>query len=271
MTKLSNIFRKKPTENKLGYQLFAFDVNGEGAKSFVFSRYDDIYDIIKKYSNPHFYEETTFAKSIKLYIDIDEDKLFENKLERDKYANFVLNSVLSKMSIKIYQAFKIKDTPAIILISDTLKKVSLHIIYPNIIFSNLNDMKHFMHNVDIMDKVNYIDGAVYRIGCFRMLYCSKYGKENKLIYYDSRYYNKPQDDYLLFLDTCICYTNNKKPLEYKIENEIPKKKTKNEIKQSMLREKNVLEKKYKYTYLLFLFYFIFIIFIFGKFRHIGRK
>ncbi len=207
MEKLSNIFHKKPN-NPTDEQLFAFDVNINGAKNFVFNSYNNIYNIINN-STSHFYEDNTFAKSIKLYIDIDEDKKFNNELERDKYANYILGNILSKLSIKIYQSFKINDTPSIILISDTLNKLSLHIIYPNIVFNNIYEMKYFMNDID------YVDQAVYRIGCFRMMYCSKLGKDNKLIYFDSRHYYKPYDDYLLFLDTCICYVN-KPPLEYKI-------------------------------------------------------
>jgi hypothetical protein len=230
MEKLSNTFHKKPTENKTDEQLFAFDVNINGAKNFVFNSYINIYDIIKNPNyNSHFHEDNTFAKSIKLYIDIDEDKKFNNELERDKYANFILGNILSKLSIKIYQSFKINDTPSIILISDTLNKLSLHIIYPNIVFNNVYEMKYFINDID------YIDQAVYRVGCFRMMYCSKFGKDNKLIYFDSRNYKKPNDDYLLFLDACICYTNNKKPLEYKIK-EI-------NVKPS---NKKIIERNYKY-------------------------
>lgn len=228
MEKLSNIFHKKPTENQTDNQLFAFDVNINGAKNFVFNSYDKIYNIITT-SNSHFHEDNTFSKSIKLYIDIDEDKKFNNELDRDKYANFIIGEILFKMSIKIYQAFKINDTPSIILISDTLNKLSLHIIYPNIVFNNVYEMKYFMNDVE------YADQSVYRVGCFRMMYCSKFGKDNKLIYYDSRDYKKPKDDYLLFLDACICYVN-KPPLEYKIK----------EINKMKLSNKKIIERNYKY-------------------------
>jgi hypothetical protein len=174
MEKLSNTFHKKPTENQTDKQLFAFDVNINGAKNFIFNSYINIYDIIKNTNNnSHFHEDNTFSKSIKLYIDIDEDKKFNNELDRDKYANYILGNILSKLSIKIYQSFKINDTPSIILISDTLNKLSLHIIYPNIIFNNIYEMKHFMNEVD------FVDQAVYRVGCFRMMYCSKFGKDIK--------------------------------------------------------------------------------------------
>ena len=104
--------------------------------------------------------------------------------------------------------------------SDTLLKLSLHLIYPEIIFNNIYEMKYFMNDIQLIDQ------NPYKIGCFRMLYCSKIGKNNKLLFFRGIDYEKPNDDYLLFLDCCICYSqNNIKSVELIIPNII---KTKNE-------------------------------------------
>ena len=47
-------------------------------------------------------------------------------------------------------------------------------------------------------------------------------KNNKLIFSNSENYNKPESDYELFLDTCICNTEGKNIVELEIE--IPNKK-----------------------------------------------
>jgi hypothetical protein len=62
-------------------------------------------------------------------------------------------------------------------------------------------MKYFMTDIQL------IDHSVYKIGCFRMLYCSKIEKNNKLIFFRGDNYNYPDTDYQLFLDSSICNIN----------------------------------------------------------------
>lgn len=81
--------------------------------------------------------------------------------------------------------------------------MSLHFIYPDIIFNNIYEMKYFMNDIKLVDQ------SVYKVGCFRMMYCSKLNKNNILLYCDSINYIKPKTDYELFLDACICYITDK--------------------------------------------------------------
>ena len=59
---------KKPTLNIDNKQLFAIDVNNKGAKKWIFDSYHDIYQTISHNKINNFYEDTTFATSIKLHI-----------------------------------------------------------------------------------------------------------------------------------------------------------------------------------------------------------
>ena len=200
-------FNKKPLENDISKQLFSYDVSFNGAKNFIFETYENIYDIIKKESTSNFYEDNTFSLGIKLFVDFDEKRIFNTKLERDKYAEQITLPILSQINNKLYNLFKVESPSIIILMSDTLLKMSLHFVYPDIIFNNINEIKYFMNDIHL------IDHSVYKVGCFRMMYCSKLGKNNNLLYSDSLNYNKPSTDYELFLDACICNIASKQKMD----------------------------------------------------------
>ena len=219
-------FSKKPQQpdpdNK---QLFSFDVSALGAKNFFFTTYEKIYQVIKSTKNPNYYEDNTFSTGIKLFIDYDDKIVFNNQLERDKCAEKITETVTSIVNTKLKNIFNIENPSIIILMSDTLLKMSLHFVYPNVIFNNIYEMKYFMNDIEIIDQ------CVYKIGCLRMMFCSKMGKQNTLLYSNSINYIKPKDEYQLFLDSCICYTQNKPTVKFdivdqiKIKNKIPSKKT----------------------------------------------
>ena len=92
-----------------------------------------------------------------------------------------------------------------------------------------------------MNDIQLIDQKPSKIGYFRMLYCSKFGKNNKLLFFKGINYDKPNDDYLLFLNCCICYSNNINSVELVIPNII---KTKNERIIKLNSKK--IDKKYIY-------------------------
>ena len=212
---MDNYVFKKPLEVPEGKQLFSSDCNMKGAKKFIITTFEKAYKIIKETKN--LYEDQTFNNKIKLHIDIDYNKVFTTDLHRDKLADEIIENVINKVNDKIKEVFNIENPEIIILISDTLNKLSLHIIYVNIVFSSIVDMKFFFMNVS-----NYVDMNIYKRGCFRLYKCSKLGKNNKLIYYQSLNYNKPKDKYLFFLDTCITYTNITNVLTYSNNNIIKK-------------------------------------------------
>lgn len=207
---ITGYFYLKPPIQEDDKQLFSFDYKSDGAKNFLFNTYSDMYQKIIKSDKPYYYEDNTFAKSIKLFIDYDQEITFKSHLQRDKYAQQILQPILNKVNQKLYSLFKIQNTPIIVLISDTLAKMSLHVIFPDIIFQTVYQINFFMQEIQM------IDHSVYKTGCFRMLYCSKIARNNKLIYSHSHNYTYPTTDYQFFLDTSICYTENKQLLPFEI-------------------------------------------------------
>ena len=197
-----NSLSKKPELNQENKQLFSFDIGYKGAKQFVFDTYENIYKHIIESKESNFYEDNTFANKIKLFVDIDEKIIFTTTLARDKYANNLLSIIITDINIQLYRLFQINDPKIIILVSDTLLKLSLHLIYPEIIFNTIYEMKYFMTDIQL------IDHSVYKIGCFRMLFCSKQGKNNKLVFFRGSNYSCPSNDFDLFLDCSICHINN---------------------------------------------------------------
>ena len=197
---LSNTFKaynKKPTDNEPSKNLFAIDVSFKsGAKNFLFETYQNIYNYIITHEISYFYEDTTFSNNttgIKLHIDFDYTYVFNTELDRNNYIeNFIIN-ITTQINNKIFNTFNISNTPHIILVSDTLLKASFHIIYPEIIFKTIYEMKIFLCGIE------HIDQNIYKIGCFRMMFCSKINKYNKLLYYNSYNYIIPNDKYTLFL------------------------------------------------------------------------
>lgn len=197
------IFLKKPKNPEENKQLFSYDVCSTGAKNFFFSTYEDMYNLIKSQENNNYYEDNTFNEKMKLFIDIDYNLELNTELEQDKIIEKILDDILIQM--------KLNETKLIVLKSDTLKKISLHLIYPEIIFKNIRDMKYYMK------EIKNIDHNVYKTGCFRMLYNSKYGKNNILRLYKLYNYTKNLDDKELFYQSCVYnVSNNIKNMEIEI-------------------------------------------------------
>jgi hypothetical protein len=221
------LLSKKPKINESGKQLFAIDVTKKGAKNYIFSKYEEIYKIIKTGNNKSIYEDNTYAEGIKLFIDYDETKEFESEEERNTKAEEMIIKITGKVDSKIEKELEIKNPRVIILISETLKKLSLHFIYVDIVFEKIKEMGYFMKDIEMIDR------NVYKVGCFRMYGCNKLGKDNKLIYFKSKNYEYPGTEHKLFLDTCICNVENKTKINITIpikEKQVNKKR-KEELKQ----------------------------------------
>lgn len=67
-------------------------------------------------------------------------------------------------------------------------------------------MKLFCNNIS-----DHIDMNIYKRGLFRMHGCSKYGKQNKLIFYEGHNYSYI-NEYQTFIDSCICSVKYDNPI-----------------------------------------------------------
>ena len=195
-------FYKKPIYNLyLDKQLFAEDCNKSGAKKWFYSDHKTIFDIIR-FNNKtlHLYEDQTYCDFIKLHFDIDYIKTYEYKLLKKEEAKKIINCFIPKVINKIKQHFSnLNINPQyIVYMSDGLAKLSLHIIFTNVYFKSIIDMKFFCSDFELIDQL------IYRKGCFRLPLCSKFGKSNKLKFLMSTFSKHPNPAET-FLSSCISY------------------------------------------------------------------
>jgi hypothetical protein len=205
---INNIYRKKLSalndiENLDDEKhLFSFDITCSGGyKYFHVLSNDEIFDLISQ-GNQYLYENYEDNQSVKLFLDLD------CKVNKNNYTKIddLIDDALNVM-IPILNEFGYVNIPIIILDATTPVKLSSHIIFPTVIFKSIRHMKHFMMNIQtnlITDKI--IDPSVYRVGCLRLLNCSKMGKNNTLKFYKSYNYEYTNDKQL-FEDTLITNVN----------------------------------------------------------------
>ena len=139
----------KPTQEQLtkDNQLFSRDTSTKsGAKMFLIKSYQEIYDIIKTDKIKCYYEDHTYNNKIKLHIDIDVNYEYNDCIDRDIQIDLILDNLLPLLNTKIKKNFNIDEPEIIILISNTLLKLSIHIIYLNVIFGDIYSMGYF--NID---------------------------------------------------------------------------------------------------------------------------
>ena len=63
-----------------------------------------------------------------------------------------------------------------------IKKTSLHFVINKIHFKNIEVLKVLRDKAftDLFKDIEYLDTCIYRIGCFRMPFCTKYGQDRHL-------------------------------------------------------------------------------------------
>jgi len=188
-------------------QLFAYDCNIKGAKLFIVTSYEHVYRSLPNLY--YWYEDHTHNTNIRLHIDVDYHTKYDSELERDEDADVIIGELTDLINDKLLAEFKITNNRIIVLISDTLNKLSLHFIYLDVLFKSIIEMNMFMDDLS-----SYVDMRVYRRGVFRMPENKKFDKDNKLIFYASFNYQKPADKFKLFLDSCICSSNDGTRVDY---------------------------------------------------------
>jgi hypothetical protein len=203
-------------------KLFSEDLNAEnGMKRFIVSTYDKIYTLSKA-KDKHMYENYEADQPLKLILDIDLKIDSEDKDKQSKEIN-LFNDLIVRCTEAVNNQLEIytKIKPiTIVLKSCRADKLSAHIIYTNIHFSNISAMKCFMMTVKtpLIDQ-KIIDPNIYRVGCMRMLWNSKMGKSNILEYddFDSNDSYEYISDKQLFMDCLITNINTESHLiDFKI-------------------------------------------------------
>jgi hypothetical protein len=216
-------FMKKQNNNNL--KLFCADksdIDGKiGVKFFIITTYDIMYDISKKYDS-HLYENCESDNNVKLHIDIDVKLDNTKNINVNNLFDTYVEKVLEYFTKCIFPKINITTYSYIILKSDDISnKISGHIIFPDIIFTDIYCIKYLLFDNDNNNELlknKILDPSIYRTGCFRMMYSSKLNKNNKLKYYSSYNYNIINDK-TTFMDTLICNTD----IKYNLKTSKPKK------------------------------------------------
>ena len=211
--------------NNSELHLFSYDtVEKCGYKNYQLWRYNDLYNFLK-FKNECYYENYEKNDKIKLFLDID--------CNRKDNPNHTLDGLINK-AIKLFtnvlKEYGYEYIPIITLNATTDEKISIHIIFPTVIFPNTETMKSFIF--DVQTKTNsklfygkecpinkkkikpVLDTSVYKIGCFRLLYCSKKGLDNKLKLYRTFNYTKYKGKDI-FLDCLLTNVENIELINYK--------------------------------------------------------
>jgi|SaaInlStandDraft_4_1057021.scaffolds.fasta_scaffold02228_6 hypothetical protein len=202
-TNLPTIFEKKQLalnylKKHKNLYLFSEDLNEKGVKRFIVTTYEKIYEVSKK-KIFHLYENIEDRQLVKLHLDID---VKENKMckmiNRDNYLDQLIVVATSLVNNEL-ELYGIDDPKYTVQTANREDKLSAHIIYPKVHFKTIHHMKHFMIKLKspLIDK-KILDLAIYRVGCFRLLFNSKYGKNNILIPHEKTRNNKK-----LFMDSLI--------------------------------------------------------------------
>ena len=189
--------------------LFGEDISAtSGCKQFYAMDRKTVY-LLSKSKQAHLYEYYDDNVPLKLFVDIDiKNKDIPDKADRQQVFDDTV-----RVTIDLIKKNLIKSNPdcvdpqIIVLASSSDIKLSSHIIFPDVVFKNVKEMKFFMAKIDhqmIEDKI--IDPNVYRRGGFRMLYNSKAGKKIPLEFHDSYNYFVDTDEEL-FMDCLITNVN----------------------------------------------------------------
>ncbi|ARF08028.1 hypothetical protein Catovirus_1_78 [Catovirus CTV1] len=191
-------------------KLFSEDLGIKGAKSYITITYQHLYQLCVSQKSPHYYENIERNMPVKFHMDID----LKVNINKKAKLNRIFDKTVKESIDLINNEFKkenINDPQIIVLKSDYTKtidnisKISAHLIYNNVVFDDIYDMKHFLLKIksNLIDN-KIIDKNIYRIGCFRMLHCSKKGKNNKLRFCKSINYTLENEE-KLFYDSMVTH------------------------------------------------------------------
>ena len=230
--------------------LFGYDlIPKAGAKRYELWPYKRLYKYIILEKDPNYYEYFEEDYKLKLFVDIDCE--FEKHQECVDYTIDELIEKTIKILTKKLEKYGYSFIPIITLNATTIEKLSAHIIFPTVVFENIRVMNSFMNETfkdvsdSILDKV--IDLSVYKIGCLRLLHCSKKGKLNKLKLYKTYNYTNYKDKDV-FMECLLTNVEDIKPINFTIQQKV-KKQINNNVKiQDVNKDdikNNILNERYK--------------------------
>jgi len=192
-------------KTKKDLHLFGEDISADMRKQFYAIDYNTIY-LLSTTKKFHLYEYFN-DEPLKLFLDID---IAPKNIPATADKQSLFDDIISKSIGLIIDKLKEQDIekPEIIVLKSSSDiKLSAHIIFPDIVFKNIKEMKFFMSTINspLIDN-GIIDPLVYKKGAFRCLWNSKCGKDIVLEYYKSYNYTYTNDRDL-FMSCLVKYIN----------------------------------------------------------------
>ena len=87
-----------------------------------------------------------------IHDDIDYEKDYGHELYKMNHANKIIDELMEIINKKIKDEMNIINPRIIIMMSEGLHKLSLHITYPDIYFTSIYTMGHFVKDIQLIDK-----------------------------------------------------------------------------------------------------------------------
>jgi hypothetical protein len=223
--------------------LFGEDKKADGTKQFYAINRATIYTLskLKKF---HLYEYYGNEQKLKLFLDIDikPENIPETADKQILFDNYINDSIKLIVN-KLEEDHGILNPQIIILKSSSDVKLSAHVIFCDVVFRNIREMKVFITEIKspLIDK-GILDKNVYRKGAFRCMWNSKCGKNINLEFYKGIRYEQ-QDEKKIFYDTLLtCINLNYHTVDIVIpantEFETQKNTKKNKNKNSQMKKVN---------------------------------
>ena len=170
--------KKKALEMKKGREILC---NKGMTKYFMIDSYTDFLSKIKTDTHADYFEYISSSSEVKLYFDIDIN-------ENSEYYS-------KPYDLPLLISEKVGDMNYVLLESPSAKKGSFHMVFRDIGFKNVKDMKSYVCKLDVPVEV---DKSVYREGIFRTIHSSKPNEKRPFVIAK----NSPLKDEL---DSFVCY------------------------------------------------------------------
>jgi hypothetical protein len=156
-----------------------------------------------------YYENVEHGQPVRVFGDIDYDltsSLTEKQWNQRArgHADAFISAVASGF-VKLGLVQQDVVMPAIILRSYQPLKMSLHIIFPALVLSDIRVLRHVMEAIDMPQEACLDMNPYMRRGLLRTIWSTKMGKpaRSMLQFMEGRGYVRPEGDWQLFTDTLI--------------------------------------------------------------------
>ena len=197
---------------------FSCEIGRNGIRNFISCNLQDFWLMYEKKKLKNYYEVIQHDKIVKLFYDLEFDKMSNPKLCGEELTLTLIREVIQELK-NIYN-IQTTQKECLILESTDSKKFSIHLIFFNIYFENIFEVGRFVKDhlsridMNILSKrgesISFVDCSIYtRNRNFRIYLSSKYGSNRPLVLskLDTSTENLDDSDYTVFLRSLISHSN----------------------------------------------------------------